>query len=152
MAASPRQADDRQDETGLHNHYCNGWTVCVTRPMWYSCTLLNFFHPRTAAKCGVYIRLAASCGEWRRHVQWSITSSPWCSPTNAINTYHTLLRLIVSMDYPVCSGIGQSTEHLMPVCMGLTFARSFAIIMKLQNVLCIYICLQMNKHGVLQYL
>jgi len=35
--------------------------------------------------------------------------------------------------------------------MGLTFAQLFAIIiiMKLKNVLCIYICEHMNKHGML---
>ena len=54
---------------------------------------------------------------------------------------HTV-NLIVNVDHPVYSVIGQST-HLMMVRIGLTFARSFA----LRSY--IYICVQMNKHGML---
>jgi len=125
MAASPQQAADWQDETQLRNHYCDGWTLCVTWPTCYS--FISFIPGCSRMWGGVN---KASSSVWRVEVECPLKHDQrpmMLSPHPRHHVYRTLLRLIVSVDHPVCSVIGQSMR-IMPVCMGLMFARSFAVI------------------------
>jgi len=105
-------------------------TVCVMWSTWYSCILLYFFHPWMAAGCGRGGGVNKASSVWRveaacplKRVQRPMTLS---LPTPS-RLSHVATRLIVSVDQTLCLIIGQSTR-LMLVCMGLTFARFFAII------------------------
>jgi len=127
MAARRRQAADRQGETWLHNHYYDGWMVCISWSTWYSCILINLFHPWMTAECEGVNMLAAACGDGG-----GVSTEAWPAAHDALlhpchHLYRTLLCLIVSVGHPVCSVIGQST-CLMLVRNGLSFSLSFAII------------------------
>ena len=122
MVTNPWQAADWQGETWLRNHYCDGWMVCVTWPTSYSCTLLNFFHPWTAAECGrAQQQQGVESGGGMSTEAWPLTRGLSRSSHPCHHVYRTLLRLFVSVDHPACLFIGKST-HLMPIRIGLTLA------------------------------
>ena len=55
VSSTSLQVLDRRPTSKVNHGYiiakCDGQTVCVTRPTWHSCILLNFFHPWMATEC-----------------------------------------------------------------------------------------------------
>jgi len=70
----PHSTGSWRGETQLHNHHCDGQRSARCDLPSTVAQFLSSLDSNRLRK-----RLAATCAECRRHVQWSVASSPWHS-------------------------------------------------------------------------